>query len=170
LTLSRLLSLLKGFDEINVTTDGAVVWTLCGQQRITNGVHPSALECFIGAPIAEGPGSNAEVQVSTKATNVFCKAAATKATPFATHLQGTSELCSAFEGPFIAGLTAWEHDIATGRIDETSIRKSWSRVMSARADAEKKSLPRGLPINAKLKVLAKAETATCVNSVYPEGP
>jgi hypothetical protein len=94
--------------------------------------------------------------------------AAMKATPFATHLHGTNELCSAFETLFIGALTEWEQDIAAGRIDETKIRKSWSRLMTARADADKKALPRGLAANAKLKVLAKAEADAYFKGLYPE--
>ena len=91
-----------------------------------------------------------------------------KATPFATHLHGTNELCSAFESLFITALQEWEQDIAAGRIDEGKI-KNWGRLMASRVDAEKKALPRGLSANEKLKRLAKSEADAYFNGLCPEG-
>ncbi len=91
-----------------------------------------------------------------------------KATPFAAHLHGTNELCSAFESLFIGALQEWEQDVAAGRVDEAKIRKGWGRLMTSRADAEKKALPRGLPVNRKLQKLAKAEADAYFVSLYPE--
>jgi hypothetical protein len=96
--------------------------------------------------------------------------AATKATPLAAQLHGTSELCSAFESLFITALQEWEQDIAAGRIDEAKIKKSWGRLMASRADAEKKALPRGLPTNRKLQSLAKAEADDYFKALYREVP
>ena len=101
---------------------------------------------------------------------VFVQAAeaAQKATPFAAHLNGTNELCSAFESLFIAALQAWEQDIGDGRMDDAKIKKSWGRLMTDRADAEKKALPRGLGRRRKFKRLAKEEADAYFGSLYPE--
>jgi hypothetical protein len=95
--------------------------------------------------------------------------AAMKATPFAAHLHGTNELCSAFESLFIAAVQEWEQDIAAGRIEESKIKKSWGRLMASRADAEKKALPRGLPVRDTLRKLAKMEADAYFRGLYPEG-
>ena len=95
--------------------------------------------------------------------------AAMRATPFATYLHGTNELCSTFESLFITALQEWEQDIAAGRIDEAKIKKSWGRLMASRADAEKKALPRGLPPSDNPKRLAKSEADAYFKGLYPEG-
>jgi hypothetical protein len=101
---------------------------------------------------------------------VFVQAAeaAQKATPFTAHLNGTNELCSAFESLFIGALQEWEQDIAAGRIDEVKIKKSWGRLMTSRADADKKALPRGLRPKPKFEKLAKALANAYFRSLYPE--
>jgi hypothetical protein len=93
-----------------------------------------------------------------------------KATPFAAHLNGTNELCSAFESLFIGALQEWEQDISSGRVDEMKIKKSWGRLMTSRADADKKALPRGLRPKPKFEKLAKAQANAYFQSLYPEEP
>jgi hypothetical protein len=92
--------------------------------------------------------------------------AAQKATPFAAHLQGVNDLCSAFESLFIGALQEWEQDIAAGRIDEMKIKQSWGRLMTSRADADKKALPRGLRRKRKLEKLAKSEASAYFKNLY----
>jgi hypothetical protein len=69
----------------------------------------------------------------------------------------------------IAAVQEWEQDIAAGRIEESKIKKSWGRLMASRADAEKKALPRGLPVRDTLRKLAKMEADAYFRGLYPEG-
>jgi len=94
--------------------------------------------------------------------------AAQKATPFTSHLNGTHELCSAFESLSIGALQAWEQDIAAGRMDELKIKKSWGRLMTSRADADKKALPRRLRRKPQFETLAKSLADAHFHRLYPE--
>jgi hypothetical protein len=94
--------------------------------------------------------------------------AAQKATPFAAHLNGLNELCSAFESLFISALQEWEQDIASGRMEELKISKSWGRLMTSRMDADKKAVSRGLRRKPKFQRLAKTEADAYFKSLYSE--
>ncbi len=62
----------------------------------------------------------------------------------------------------------WEQDIAAGRLAEAKIKNSWGRLMTSRADADKKALPRGLRRNRKFQDLAKAQADVYFERLYKE--